>query len=427
MEKTETMMDIETPVVPGVEPVAMQGSPWFVVLTALWWNRRILAGFLIAGVIVSTAIAFLIPNYYKSTVQLMPPGWQSSGNRIASSISAIPMLDSGGGGLTGGANLAGLLNSHDVAGPLLGIIASRTMLDSLINRFNLQGVYHTRYLVDARKILSRRTDANEDKPTGIISIVVTDRDPARARDLAAAYVEELNKLVVEMDTSAAHRERLFLEQRLKDVESELETSEEQFGHYSSRTGTMDQNSQSKAMLDAFANVQGELIAAQSDLSGLQSLYSPESARVVQAKARVAALSEQLQKLEGARGGEADMSLEYPSMRQLPLLGVTYADLYRRTKTLEVADELLSRELESAKIEEAEGIPSVKVLDPPVIAQKKSFPPRIPIILGGVLLSFLMWIGWIVIQEEWQRRKDSDSWKRFAFEIASSLNGIGRSK
>ena len=110
---------------------------------------------------------------------------------------------------------------------------------------------------------------------------------------------------------------------------------------------------------------------------------------------------------------------------MPLLGVTYADLYRRTKTLEVADELLSRELESAKIEEAEGIPSVKVLDPPVIAQKKSFPPRIPLILGGALLSFLMWIGWIVIYEEWQRRKDSESWKRFALEIASSLNGIGR--
>ena len=167
-------------------------------------------------------------------------------------------------------------------------------------------------------------------------VVVTDRDPVRARDMAAAYVEELNKLIVEMDTSAAHRERLFLEQRLRDVESDLEASEEQFGHYSSRTGTMDQNSQSKAMLDAFATVQGELIAAQSDLSGLQSLYAPESARVVQAKARVAALSGQLQKLEGARGGEADKGQEYPSLRQLPRRGVTYADLYRRTKTLEVA-------------------------------------------------------------------------------------------
>ena len=192
------------------------------------------------------------------------------------------------------------------------------------------------YLVDARKVLSRRTDANEDKPTGIISIVVTDRDPVRARDMAAAYVEESNKLIVEMDTSAAHRERLFLEQRLRDVESDLEASEEQFGHYSSRTGTMDENSESKAMLDAFATVQGELIAAQSDLSGLQSLYAPESARVVQAKARVAALSGGLEKLEGARGGEADKGQEYRHCGSCPcevLLTLTCTGEPRRWKWL----------------------------------------------------------------------------------------------
>ncbi|MGA9060102.1 MAG: lipopolysaccharide biosynthesis protein [Terracidiphilus sp.] len=420
MKQTEELTAIETAATPA--------PPWLVVMGTLWRNRHLFARFFIVGLILSTALAFFIPSSYNSTVQLMPPDWQSTSSRLAASISAIPLVDSGGAGIAGGAGLAGLLNSRDSAGPLLGIIASRTMRDDLISRFDLQRVYHVRHLVDARKILGRRTDAKEDKPTGIISIVVTDHDPVRARDLAAAYVEELDKLVVTMDTSAAHRERLFMEQRLKDVQSDLESSEQQLSHFSSRTETMDQNTQSKAMLDAISSVQGELIAAQSELHGLQTTYSDESVLVKQAKARVATLSGELQKLEGARGNDssgADADQAYPSLRQLPLLGVTYADLYRRTKTLEVAYELLNREFEAAKIEEAEEIPSVKILDPPVIAQEKSFPPRILLIAAGAFLSLFFCGLWIMGREVWCRIDPSDPVKVLASEVAASFGHMSR--
>ena len=322
---------------------------------------------------------------------------------------------------------SGLLSSRSPSGPLLGIIASRTMQDDLINRFNLQHVYRARYLADARKILSRRTEASEDKPTGIVSITVADRDPVRARDLAAAYVDELDALVVTMDTSAAHTERQFLDQRLKQIQTDLESSEQQLGHFSSRTETMDQGAQSKAMLDAISTVQGQLIGAQTELHGMQAAYTNESVGVMQAKARVATLSGELQKLEGA-GGDNDPAATteeaYPSLRQLPLRGATYADLYRHTKTLEVAYELLSRELEAAKIQEAEEIPSVKVLDPPVIAQKKSFPPRMLLIAAGTLLTLIVGGVWIVCLEVWRRIDDRNPWKVFALNLAASLQRTG---
>jgi capsule polysaccharide export protein KpsE/RkpR len=301
------------------------------------------------------------------------------------------------------------------------------MQDDLINRFNLQHVYRVRYLADARKILSRRTEASEDKPTGIVSITVSDRDPVRARDLAAAYVDELDALVVTMDTSAAHTERQFLDQRLKQIQTDLESSEQLLGHFSSRTETMDQSAQSKAMLDAISTVQGQLISAQTELHGMQAAYTDESVRVMQAKARVATLSGELQKLEGVGGDNAlaaDTEESYPSLRQLPLRSATYADLYRHTKTLEVAYELLSRELEAAKIQEAEEIPSVKVLDPPVIAQNKSFPPRMLLIAAGALLSLLLGGVWVVIREVWCRIDDADPWKAFVRELAASLPGTG---
>jgi capsule polysaccharide export protein KpsE/RkpR len=415
MKDVDTLTAFETATAPTPLSIA--------VLRALWVNWRTIGRFLGVGLILSTAIAFLIPSEYRSTVQLMPPGWQSSATRLAAPFSGISIATPGSSSLA-----TGLLTIRSPSGPLLGIIGSRTMQDDLISRFDLQRVYHVRYLADARKILGRRTDATEDKPTGIISIAVTDRDPARARDIAAAYVEELDKLVVTMDTSAAHRERVFLEQRLKDVQSNLEASEQQLSHFSSRTETMDQTTQSRAMLDAISRVQGELIAAQSELHGLETTYSDESVRVKQAKARVATLSGELQKLEGVRGNgtpDAGADQSYPSLRQLPLLGATYADLYRNTKTLEVAYELLSRELEAAKIEEAEEIPSVKVLDPPVIAQKKSFPPRLLLIAGGTFLSLLIGGVWIMGLEVWRRIDPSHSARVFAREVAASFSHARR--
>jgi capsule polysaccharide export protein KpsE/RkpR len=401
---------------PGPKIVAGPVPLSILVLSILSQNRRLLAWFLGAGLILSTAIAFLIPSQYKSTVELMPPGWQSSNDRLSQPFLGVSLMSAGGANLSGG-----ILNSRSPAGPILGIIASRTMEDDLISRFDLQRVYRARYPADARKILERRTDASEDRPTGIISIVVSDHDPTRARDIAAAYIDELNKLVVTMDTSSSHKERLFLEQRLKEVQADLESSEQQLGGFSSRTGTLDTATQSKAMLDAVSSVQGQLIAAQSELRGLQAVYSDENALVKQAKARVATLSGELQKLEGVRGSgnsQPDADQAFPSLRQLPLLGATYADLYRRTRTLEVAYELLSRELEAAKIEEAEQIPSVKVLDPPVIAQKKSFPPRILIIVAGVFLALLSGTSWVIGHEVWQQIESSATVKLAAKEATS---------
>lgn len=412
-EKTVNKTDTLTPIEIAEEPVPLT----IIVLRTLWRDRRLLGKIFALGLILSIAIAFLIPNYYKSTVQLMPPGWQSTSRNLAAPFSGMSLAASSGAGLAGG-----LLNSRSPSGPLLGIIGSRIMQDDLIARFNLLHVYHKRYLVDARKILARKTDAIEDKPTGIISITVTDRDPVRARDMADAYVEELNKLVVTMDTSAAHRERVFLDQRLQNIQTDLESSEQQLSHFSSRTGAMNETEQSRAMLNAVTTVQGQLIAAESELHGLESAYSGENVRVKQAKARVATLNAQLQRIEGVDGtGDVSSTTNqsYPSLRQLPLLGVTYADLYRRTKTLEVAYELLNRELEAAKIEEAEEIPSVKVLDPPTIPQKKSFPPRILLIALGAVLSLFIAGIYVIFREVWRRIDDGDPWKTLVQEIAAS--------
>src|SRR5260370_31347885 len=107
------------------------------------------------------------------------------------------------------------------------------------------------------------------------------------------------------------------------------------------------------MVESAAILQGQLIAAQSELQGLKQIYTNNNVRVREVSARIQELQRQLDKM-GGRGiadpGPASPQSEslYPSIRKLPLLGLTYSDLYRRTKIQETVYETLSQPLELAK-------------------------------------------------------------------------------
>jgi capsule polysaccharide export protein KpsE/RkpR len=297
--------------------------------------------------------------------------------------------------------LASLVNSRSSSAVYLAILGSRTAQDGLINRFNLRKEYHCRYYVTARKVLARRTTISVNKQTGVVTISVIDGNPSRARALVSAYVDELNKLVVVMDTSSAHRERVFLEGRLKSVKRNLAAASQQLSQFSSRHATLDVQYQASATLQATARLQGQLIAAQSELRSLQAIYSPENVRIRAAQARVNTLQAELQKMSGAdQAGNTALNANqpYPSLRQLPLLGATYVDLYRRFSIQETLYETLTKEYELAKVQEAKETPTVTVLDPPNLPERKSFPPRILIIVIGVFLALFGIIAWVILNQ-----------------------------
>lgn len=365
--------------------------------TALWLRRRWLAKVIGAGVLIAIAIALLIPNKYTSTAQLMPPDSQA--------LSSTSMLSA----LTGAGAIApslagGLINGRTPAGTFIGILNSETAQDDLINRFDLRRVYHRKLYIDTRKILAERTSINEDKKSGIITIAVMDRDRYRARDLAEAYVEELDKLVNKESTSSARRERIFLEERIKSVKSDLDASSRELSNFSSRNATLDLQKQGEATVEAAGKLQGELIAAQSELSGLKAQYTDDNMRVKEARGRVDELERQLRKMSGVGDSTSGADLKadqlFPSVRQLPLLGFTYYDLFRQVAMQETLYETLTKQFELARVQEAKEIPPVKVLDEPDVPEKKSFPPRLAIVALGFLLSALAGITWILGSVLW---------------------------
>jgi capsule polysaccharide export protein KpsE/RkpR len=222
--------------------------------------------------------------------------------------------------------------------------------------------------------------------------------------MAQAYINELDRLVAQVSTSAARRERIFIEQRLAAVRQDLEDAEQRFSNFASKNATLDIKEQTRAMVESAAVLQGQLIAAQSEVQSLQQIYTPNNVRVRAAQARIEELKRQLQKVGGtdeslAAGAPVSKDDLYPSLRKLPLLGVEWADLYRNAKVQETVFELLTQQYEMARIQEAKEIPTVRVVDPADFPEKKVFPPRLLIVTCLTCLSLLA-VGWWIL---WNQR------------------------
>jgi uncharacterized protein involved in exopolysaccharide biosynthesis len=398
----------------------------------VWSRRRTIWRVAGIGLALSVLIAFMIPSRFQSRARLMPPDQGSSGLGLAMLAaggsggvgsqlgSGLGSMGSGLGAIAG--NLLGIKNSSDL---FVGILQSRTVQDDLIGKFDLKKVYTDRKMEDARDDLDKHTDFSADRKTGIITIEVVDKKPERAARMAGEYLNELNLVVTQLNTSAAHRERVFLEERLSQVKQDLETAENTFSQFASKNTALDVPAQGRAMIEAAANLEGQLIAAQTELQGLKQIYSDGNVRVRSTQARVDEIQRQLQRLGGkfddASGSvdKEDQSM-YPSIRQLPMLGVSYADLFRNTKIQETIFANLTQQYELAKVEEAKETPSIKVLDPPDIPEKKSFPPRLVIIILGTMLAIAGSITWIFGRQSWEQVDPDDPQKVLAQEIIHTV-------
>jgi uncharacterized protein involved in exopolysaccharide biosynthesis len=394
VREVEPVTELEFPADRESQESIQQSSilHWSTNLQLVWENRRLLYRVTLWTLVLSTLVTVLIPNRYESTAHIMPPDSQSEmGAMLAALVGKAP---------AGLSTLAGSFLGVKNSGALyVDLLRSRTVQEHIVDRFDLQKVYWTHYKQDARKLLDKSTEIAEDRKSGVISVTVKDRSPQRAKDITQAYVEELNRLLSQVNTSSARRERIFIEERLKSVSGDLEDAEKQFGAFASKNTALDIKEQSKAMVESGAMLMGQLIAAQSQLQSLEQIYTANNVRVRALSAQVDELKRQLEKIGGTDAslvpGATSSGEFYPSIRKLPLLGVQWADLYRRLKIQETVYELLRSQYEMARIQEAKEIPTVNVVDPANFPEKKSFPPRLLIVVLLTGLSLTAVIAWIV--------------------------------
>jgi uncharacterized protein involved in exopolysaccharide biosynthesis len=413
-------------------------------LRLLWAERRFLLRAGGSGIVLSVLVAFLLPVSYESRTRLMPPEQGSSGLAMLAALatkgggesSSSASSSSGSGAGLGGGSLGRMATDFlglKTSGALLvDMLSGPTIQDTLIQQFDLRKIYRDRYWQEARKDLDKHTDIKEDRKSGVISIAVTDHDPHRAQEMAEAYVGALNNLLAKVSTSSAHRERMFLEQRLKRVKQSLDAASQEFSAYASKTGALDVPSQAKSMVESEAQLQGQLVAAESELEGLEQIYTDNNIRVRTVRARVGALKQQVENFSGNKDPSSQQSQiagDLPSIRKLPLVGVRWANLYRETKIQEVVYEMLTQEFEFAKIQEAKEIPTINVLDAALLPEKIAFPPRAAVIVLGAFLSLLFASIFVIAVAMWklsespEKQLAADIWGQIAGENAKSRTVI----
>jgi len=416
-----------------VEGVATPvGSNWVGNASVLWQHRRSVFRTTVIGALISLGLVFLIPKRFESTARIMPP--ESSGSSAAL-LAALAGRGAGEYGSLG--SIAASMLGVRTTGPLfVDLLRSATVSGDLIERFQLQQVYDKRYRVDTAKKLARRTSISDDKRSGVISITVEDSDPQRARDLAQAYLDELNLLVNRTNTSSARQERTFIEHRLNGAEAELERAQNALSEFSSTHSTIDMKEQTRATVDAAAKLQAQVIVEETELDSLLQIYGDQNVRVRAARARISGLKNQLHTLGGSSEPlQADGTIsadnanplsrigaEYPPLRQLPRLAVPYADIYRHVRVQEAVYEMLTQQYELARIQEAKDVPVIRVIDAPGVPEKKSFPPRTVLILVLTAMSALATSGVIVGRYRWREISPVDERRVLGAEIAEELHG-----
>lgn len=347
----------------------------------------ILSSVFICGLL-ATALAFVIPPTYTATAIIMPPQQQSS---MAAAI--LGQLGSLAGGLAGVAGQSlGIKNPGD---PYVGIMSSRTVADALISKFDLQRVYKKKNLTDTRKKLAKNTRFNAAKYT-LVQISVEDRDPKRAADLANAYVDQLQEQTGRLAVTEASQRRLFFERQLDEEKKALAEAEAAFRKMQEQKGIFQVNSQVEAVIRSMAQMRAEIAAREVNLQRLRAGATPENPEVLRQEIELRALRKQLQELEESSAKKSPGDPLLPTT-MVPAAGLEYTRRLRDLRYHESLFELLAKQYEAARIDEAKEAPVIQVVDRAVPPDKKSSPIRslyviIGCLLGGIIGLILAFLG-----------------------------------
>jgi uncharacterized protein involved in exopolysaccharide biosynthesis len=345
--------------------------------------------FSIAGIfaIVAIVISILLPKQYTATVTLMPPQQNTS---LASAMSAQLGSLGGLGALAGGS--LGLKNPNDT---FVAMFRSRTVEDAMVEHFGLMQEYHQRYLSDACKKFESKSTVEGTGKDNLIHISVEDTDPRRAADLANGYVDQFRTLSQHLAITEASQRRLFFEQELEHAKDKLADAEEALKRTEQTTGMIELDSQARALIQSAASLRAQITAREVEIQGMETYATGENAQLIQAQRELDSLRAQLAKLGGSGDGSSD-ELIVPK-GSVPEAGLQYVRKLRDVKYYETIFEIIARQFEVAKLDEAKQGALVQVVDPATPPDRRSFPKRALIVIGATLLGLFIAVLWVLVK------------------------------
>lgn len=342
-------------------------------LTAIGRKKRIVAITVAVFVVIGLLLAFLLPKKYTAETTLLPPQHQNS---------LSSMLSSQLGGLGAVASLAGgslgLKNPNDM---YVAMFRSQTVEDAMIRKYGLMKEYHAKLLSVARKDFQASSSVDGSTKDGLIHITVTDRNPQRAAELANGYVKQFRDLSNHLAITDAAQRRLFFQQQMKSARDKLTNAEEALVQTEEKSGMIEVSSQARALIETGAALKAQIAAKEVEIQGMQSFAAPDNPNLIQARQELTALKAQLASLAG-QGDKSGNGLIIPKGK-LPAAGLEYLRKYRDVQYYQTIFDILAKQFEIAKLDEAREGALIQVVDPAIPPDHKSSPKR-ALILAGCL-------------------------------------------
>ena len=338
-------------------------------------HNRFIIKLTLSVAVLAVIYALLQPNIYTAKTVILPP------QQGASTASMLLGQLGGLAGLAGGA--AGIKSPNDLH---IGMLKSRTIADVLIKRFDLQTLWEAKTREATRKALEGSTVIASGKD-GFITIEYSDKDPQFAATIANAYVEELDRLNSTLAVTEASRKRLFFERQLKGSRANLDAAENALKQTQERTGLIQLEKQGGAIIEAVANVRAQIAAKEVELAAMGAFATPQNPDYRQIQQVIVGLRAQLAKLEANSAGS---DIKVPTGK-LPETGLEFLRKTREFKYQETLFELLSKQFEIAKIDEAKDASLIQVVDKALMPEKKSKPKRALIVILATMMAFFIGI------------------------------------
>ncbi len=365
-------------------------------LRVLWRGKSTIGIAVIVSAAIMSGIAFLLPVKYKAEAVIFTP------QQSQSSLSAVAQL-TGLGSAAGFSSLGllsglGLRSSSDL---YVGILESRTIADGLIKKFDLKQVYHRDTFYTARKQLGRNTTIKAGRDT-LIHVQVEDRDPRRAAQIANAYIDELAEQNSHVALTEATQRRIFYESQLVKEKDALSDAEIALRNTQQSTGLVAPTGQAEGLIRAVSQLHAEILTREAQLEAMKTYATDDNPRLQVAKREISALHAELDKLE--RGNHIPGTAEVPA-GQLPEAGLQYLRKYRDFKYHETLFEILAKQYEAARLDEAKSAPMIQVIDRAVPPEKKSWPPRAILTLIAAGLTACVSSFWILMRERAQMGRE----------------------
>jgi uncharacterized protein involved in exopolysaccharide biosynthesis len=335
-------------------------------------RKWLILGWALAGLLIGIIALFRAPTLYKSQATIMPPQQEQSSAALLSQLGALTAFSSVGGNL-------GLKNPADL---YVAILQTNLVADNMVDRFHLMDAYKIPDRDGAAGMLQKRSKFVTSKD-GLMEIIVEDKDPQRAVTLANGYADELFQQNNRLAIGSASQRRLFFEQQLAQETEHLADAEVAMKQTQQSTGVLQLSGQAQNIIGQEANIQANITSHEVQLGALLSSSTEQNPEVIRLRTELAGLREQLQQLQKGTGGAM------LSQHEFPAAGLEYIRKERDVQYHQTLYDLLARQLEAARIDEAKATPTVQMVDPPQVPKVRSWPKPLVFIIAGLVIGTML--------------------------------------